>query len=123
MSELETPDVDRPTGQLVDEVVVRPGEALDLPPAPAAEHIAMNERRAKQVVAMGGGDWAEVTARADAEGQDDVMVINMGPQRPSTHGVLRLVVALRGEEVVSLQPVIGYLHTGIEKSTEFRTWV
>jgi len=47
----------------------------------------------------------------------------MGPQHPSTHGVLRLVLELRGEEVVSCQPVIGYLHTGIEKSAEFRTWV
>ncbi|MGH9261347.1 MAG: NADH-quinone oxidoreductase subunit D, partial [Acidimicrobiales bacterium] len=83
----------------------------------------MNERRAQQVIAMGGGDWAEVTARAATEGDDDVMVINMGPQHPSTHGVLRLVVTLRGEEVTSLQPVVGYLHTGIEKSTEFRTWV
>ena len=55
---------------------------------------------------MGGGDWAEVTARAAAEGQDDVMIINMGPQHPSTHGVLRLVVELKGEEVISLQPVV-----------------
>ncbi len=103
-----------PTNELVDEVVVRPGEAHDLPPAAAAEHVSMNERRAQQVIAMGGGDWAEVTARAATEGDDDVMVINMGPQHPSTHGVLRLVVTLRGEEVTSLQPVVGYLHT-VEK--------
>jgi NADH-quinone oxidoreductase subunit D len=123
MSEVETPDIDRPVDELVDEVVVRPGEAHELPPATAAEQVSVNERRVHQVVAMGGGDWAEVTARADAEGQDDVMIINMGPQHPSTHGVLRLVVELKGEEVVNLQPVVGYLHTGIEKSTEFRTWV
>ena len=110
----------RPT---VDEAVVRPGEARDLPPAAAAERVTVGERRTQQVIAMGGGDWAEVTARASAEGQDDIMVINMGPQHPSTHGVLRLVVTLRGEEVISLEPVVGYLHTGIEKSTEFRTWV
>jgi NADH-quinone oxidoreductase subunit D len=110
----------RPT---VDEAVVRPGEARDLPPAAAAERVTVGERRTQQVIAMGGGDWAEVTARADAEGDDELMVINMGPQHPSTHGVLRLVVELRGEEVVDLQPVVGYLHTGIEKSTEFRTWV
>ena len=116
MSEAELPE-------LVDEVVVRPGEAHDLPPASAAEHVSVNERRVHQVVAMGGGDWAEVTARAAAEGQDDVMIINMGPQHPSTHGVLRLVVELKGEEVINLQPVVGYLHTGIEKSVEFRTWV
>ena len=123
MSEVETPEVERPTSELVDEVVVRPGEAHDLPPAQAAEQVSVNQRRVHQVVAMGGGDWAEVTARAAAEGQDDVMIINMGPQHPSTHGVLRLVVELKGEEVINLQPVVGYLHTGIEKSAEFRTWV
>ena len=46
----------------------------------------------------------------------------MGPQHPSTHGVLRLVLTLDGETVTELRPVIGYLHTGIEKSMEFRTW-
>ncbi len=104
-------------------IAVRPGEARDLPPQPAARRIAVNERRAQQVLAMGGGDWAEVTARAHASTDDELMVLNMGPQHPSTHGVLRMVLELRGEEVVSCQPVIGYLHTGIEKSAEFRTWV
>jgi NADH-quinone oxidoreductase subunit D len=113
----------RPPGELVDEAVVQPGEARDLPPAAAAERVTVSERRAQQVIAIGGGDWAEVTARAHAERDDDLMVINMGPQHPGTHGVLRMVVELLGEEVVGLQPVIGYLHTGIEKSTEFRTWV
>ena len=50
--------------------------------------------------------------------QDQTMVINMGPQHPSTHGVLRLVVEIDGETVVSLAPDIGYLHTGIEKTCE-----
>jgi len=53
---------------------------------------------------------------------EETMVINMGPQHPSTHGVLRLVLELDGETVVSCEPVIGYLHTGIEKNTEYRTW-
>src|SRR5438132_3613984 len=52
----------------------------------------------------------------------ETMIINMGPQHPSTHGVLRLVLELDGEYVVSCRPVIGYLHTGIEKNTEYRTW-
>jgi NADH-quinone oxidoreductase subunit D len=51
------------------------------------------------------------------------MTVNMGPQHPATHGVLRLVVGLRGEEVVSCKPVVGYLHTGIEKTAEYRNWV
>jgi NADH-quinone oxidoreductase subunit D len=120
----EAPERDRPTeSQLVQQAIVPPGEAYDLPAPSSAERVTLNEQRTQQVLAMGGGDWAEVSARAHAEGQDDVMVINMGPQHPSTHGVLRLVVELRGEEVVSCHPVIGYLHTGIEKSTEYRPWV
>jgi len=54
--------------------------------------------------------------------REETMIINMGPQHPSTHGVLRLVLELDGEYVVSCRPVIGYLHTGIEKNTEYRTW-
>jgi NADH-quinone oxidoreductase subunit D len=54
--------------------------------------------------------------------RDDLLVVNMGPQHPSTHGVLRLLLTLDGEKVVDLQPIIGYLHTGIEKNTEYRTW-
>ena len=50
--------------------------------------------------------------------QDQPMVLNMGPQHPSTHGVLRLVLEIDGETVVSLAPDIGYLHTGIEKTCE-----
>src|SRR4029450_14072942 len=104
-------------------VCVSRGEPHALPPTQAAEHVSVSERRVHQVVAMGGGDWAEVTARAEAEGQDDVMIINMGTQHPSTHGRLRLVVELKGEEVINLQPAVRYLHTGIEKSAEYRTWV
>jgi NADH-quinone oxidoreductase subunit D len=56
--------------------------------------------------------------RLNPPAQDQTMVINMGPQHPSTHGVLRLVVEIDGETVVSLAPDIGYLHTGIEKTCE-----
>src|SRR6201996_7910671 len=49
---------------------------------------------------------------------DHTMILNMGPQHPSTHGVLRLVVEVDGETIVSLAPDIGYLHTGIEKTCE-----
>src|ERR687886_1907282 len=54
---------------------------------------------------------------------DDAMTINMGPQHPSTHGVLRLVLDLNGEEVVRCTPVIGYLHTGFEKTYEVKTYL
>ena len=52
----------------------------------------------------------------------ETMVLNMGPQHPSTHGVLRVILELDGETVVDAEPVIGYLHTGIEKTAEYRTW-
>ncbi len=55
--------------------------------------------------------------------RQETMIINMGPQHPSTHGVLRLLLELDGEYVVRCRPVIGYLHTGIEKNTEYRTWM
>ena len=54
--------------------------------------------------------------------REETMIVNMGPQHPSTHGVLRLVLELDGENVVSCRPVIGYLHTGIEKNCEYRSW-
>ena len=60
---------------------------------------------------------------ATGEVRQETMIINMGPQHPSTHGVLRLLLELDGETVVHCKPVIGYLHTGIEKNTEYRTWV
>jgi NADH-quinone oxidoreductase subunit D len=53
----------------------------------------------------------------------DAMTINMGPQHPSTHGVLRLVLDLEGETVVRCRPVIGYLHTGFEKTYEAKTYL
>jgi len=53
---------------------------------------------------------------------DDILQVNFGPNHPSTHGVLRLVVDLDGEKVVGLRAVIGYLHTGFEKSLESKTW-
>ncbi|MFC4058693.1 NADH-quinone oxidoreductase subunit D [Planomonospora corallina] len=54
--------------------------------------------------------------------QDEQLVINMGPQHPSTHGVLRLILTLDGETVTEARTAIGYLHTGIEKTCEYRTW-
>jgi NADH-quinone oxidoreductase subunit D len=65
------------------------------------------------------GEWQDLPDAVE----DDLMVINMGPQHPSTHGVLRMILTLDGETVVDNQPVIGYLHTGIEKNCEYRPWV
>jgi NADH-quinone oxidoreductase subunit D len=52
----------------------------------------------------------------------ETMTVNMGPQHPSTHGVLRLVLQLDGETILSAAPTIGYLHTGIEKTSEQKKW-
>ena len=60
----------------------------------------------------------------DIERRDDeTMIINMGPQHPSTHGVLRLMLELDGETVLRTKPIIGYLHTGMEKTGEELTYV
>jgi len=48
------------------------------------------------------------------------LVLNMGPQHPSTHGVLRLILHLEGEKIIKVEPVIGYLHRGVEKLCEYR---
>ena len=55
------------------------------------------------------------------EGDEQTLIINMGPQHPSTHGVLRIVLVLDGEYIVSATPVIGYLHRMHEKMAEIRT--
>jgi len=74
------------------------------------------------VLNASGGDWDDVAAEASALHEERI-VVNMGPQHPSTHGVLRLILELDGETVTEARAGIGYLHTGIEKNMEFRTWV
>jgi NADH-quinone oxidoreductase subunit D len=61
-------------------------------------------------------------AEIDFEPETEVMTINVGPHHPATHGVLRLIVQLEGEVVRDLKPVIGYVHTGIEKSCEDKSY-
>jgi NADH-quinone oxidoreductase subunit D len=65
----------------------------------------------------------QIRDRVTGEVRRETMIINMGPQHPSTHGVLRLLLELDGETVIRCKPIVGYLHTGIEKNTEYRTWV
>ncbi|GAB3737463.1 NADH-quinone oxidoreductase subunit D [Nocardiopsis nanhaiensis] len=68
-----------------------------------------------------GGDWDDVIAKAQGTSAER-LVVNMGPQHPSTHGVLRLILTLDGETCTEARVGIGYLHTGIEKNLEYRTW-
>ncbi|MEZ5265001.1 MAG: hypothetical protein R2755_25205 [Acidimicrobiales bacterium] len=58
-----------------------------------------------------------------ADENDETMLMNMGPQHPSTHGVLRLMLELRGEQVIRSKPILGYLHTGMEKTAEDLTYL
>ncbi|MFM9697678.1 NADH-quinone oxidoreductase subunit D [Streptomyces europaeiscabiei] len=73
------------------------------------------------VYTVTGGDWDEVAETA-ARSDDERIIVNMGPQHPSTHGVLRLILEIDGETVTEARCGIGYLHTGIEKNLEYRTW-
>jgi NADH-quinone oxidoreductase subunit D len=74
-----------------------------------------------RVFTVTGQDWDSVVADI-AEESDERVVVNMGPQHPSTHGVLRLILELDGETVTEARCGIGYLHTGIEKNMEYRNW-
>ncbi|MFF2107629.1 NADH dehydrogenase (quinone) subunit D [Rhodococcus koreensis] len=81
------------------------------------------------VFTVAGQDWDEVVDAVKAASEDagsgsgeERIVVNMGPQHPSTHGVLRLILEIEGETVTEARCGIGYLHTGIEKNLEYRTW-
>ena len=95
-------------------------------PTPHAPAGASDDRAAEgRVYTVSGEDWDEIVAAANEAGDfesGEQIVINMGPQHPSTHGVLRLILTLEGETVIRAAAVIGYLHTGIEKNMEYRTW-
>ncbi|CAN5265791.1 NADH dehydrogenase (quinone) subunit D [soil metagenome] len=86
------------------------------------------------VINLGGQDWDEIVHAAaqsarqairpggEAGSAGERIVVNMGPQHPSTHGVLRLILEIEGETVTDARCGIGYLHTGIEKNLEYRNW-
>ncbi|MEV4240450.1 MULTISPECIES: NADH-quinone oxidoreductase subunit D [unclassified Nocardia] len=92
----------------MNDIDTRPGVHNDTGPEPA-------------VVTVAGQDWGAVTETLDGAGEERI-VVNMGPQHPSTHGVLRLILEIEGETVTEARCGIGYLHTGIEKNLEFRNW-
>jgi NADH-quinone oxidoreductase subunit D len=74
------------------------------------------------VIVLGGQDWDEIVAAAKDGMAGERIVVNMGPQHPSTHGVLRLILEIEGETVIEARCGIGFLHTGIEKNLEYRNW-
>ncbi|MFF4726202.1 NADH-quinone oxidoreductase subunit D [Streptomyces mirabilis] len=90
-------------------------------PSSDASAAAARETTEGTVYTVTGGDWDEI-AQSAAKSDDERIIVNMGPQHPSTHGVLRLILEIDGETVTEARCGIGYLHTGIEKNLEFRTW-
>jgi len=84
-------------------------------------YAGVRETTEGRVYTVTGGDWDDVAADALNEHAERV-VVNMGPQHPSTHGVLRLILELDGETVTQARLAIGYLHTGIEKNCEYRNF-
>ena len=78
------------------------------------------ETTSGRVYTVQGQDWD--TIEGAAQGETERLVVNMGPQHPSTHGVLRLILEIEGETVTEARCGIGYLHTGIEKNMEYRSW-
>ncbi len=91
------------------DVVAARARAIDALQAEGA-YLRMSEAAAREYVDAGGSG-------------EDTMILNMGPQHPSTHGVLRLMIELQGETVLRSKPVIGYLHTGMEKTGEDLTYL
>jgi NADH-quinone oxidoreductase subunit D len=86
----------------------------------STDYAAARETTEGKVFTVTGGDWESVVG--GTETGDERIVVNMGPQHPSTHGVLRLILELEGETVTEARAVVGYLHTGIEKNLEYRNW-
>jgi NADH-quinone oxidoreductase subunit D len=80
-------------------------------------------REVGSVLRMSEADAAKLGDLPADPSEDQTMIINMGPQHPSTHGVLRLMLELQGETVLRCKPIIGYLHTGMEKTGEQLTYM
>ncbi|WP_129337622.1 NADH-quinone oxidoreductase subunit D [Cellulomonas endophytica] len=87
----------------------------------ATGHVVDDDATGVPSFEASGGDWSDIAEEAARLGEERI-VVNMGPQHPSTHGVLRLMLEIDGETVTEARAGIGYLHTGIEKNMEFRTW-
>ena len=87
----------------------------------AAERVRRREPSA--VLRMSEAEAAAIGGDPDDADDDELVLLNMGPSHPSTHGVLRLMLELSGETVLRSKPVIGYLHTGMEKTGEQLTYL
>ncbi len=101
----------------------------DAPPTPAAQAVPaagaerVGRRMRSAVLRMSEAEAAAIGGDPDDPADDELVLLNMGPSHPSTHGVLRLMLELEGETVLRSKPVIGYLHTGMEKTAEGLTYM
>lgn len=86
----------------------------------AASSAPLNMDEVPEVMTQ-GGDWKDVLNEIEKISSERI-VVNLGPVHPATHGVLRLILELDGETVRETRVDTGYLHTGIEKTMEYRTW-
>lgn len=94
-------------------------------PPPRPEDAIFEIEGEPTAISLAGGGGLDATTRALQEFQDpsnETMLVNLGPHHPSTHGVLRVGMQLAGEKVLGAMPDIGYLHTGIEKNMEYKTY-
>ncbi|MGL5850850.1 MAG: NADH-quinone oxidoreductase subunit D [Phycicoccus sp.] len=127
---MTTHDTDTAASETVASETVAAGAAAGGDRDPGAEYTLGDPYAASvdadmagaPVLTASGGDWNDLVDEVTALHEERI-VVNMGPQHPSTHGVLRLILELDGETVTEARAGIGYLHTGIEKNMEFRTWV
>ena len=115
------PDVHGDPGALHDPGVHETDEgAQELAPA---EETTPEELAIEQGAVLRLGEGVVLEPSGASFGEGETMILNLGPQHPSTHGVLRLMLELEGETVLRSKPVIGYLHTGMEKQAEELTFV
>jgi NADH-quinone oxidoreductase subunit D len=89
----------------------------------AASDARVRRRDSSAVLRMSEADAAVLDSDPTNPDDDERMIMNMGPQHPSTHGVLRLMLELEGETVTRSKPIVGYLHTGMEKTGEELTYL
>ena len=97
--------------------------ALAAPTGPAAGAERVSRREPSAVLRMSEAEAAGIGGDPADSDDDELVLLNMGPSHPSTHGVLRLMLELSGETVLRSKPVIGYLHTGMEKTGENLTYL
>lgn len=97
---------------------IQPDKPSAVPP-PRAKELIGSVRGSPTEIPVGLADPKTPWSAADSE----TLLINMGPHHPSTHGVLRVALEVDGEKIVNAMPDIGYLHTGIEKNAEYKTYL